>query len=251
MIGIMDWGIGGLSVYKALRERGSTADVLYFSDSGTTPYGRLSREDLRQRFLEIAKFFRARAVTEVLVACHAASSALESDPASGAELFEGVIFRSIIPAAARMVRRSGAKRVGIIGGEFTIQSGVYASALHGMGKKIASCPAQPLSAFVEAGELDSPAVEAAVAHVLNQLRPLEALLLACTHYPALEPLFRKVAPNLELLDPGMDLAEAVSEEGSGRFEFFTTGDWDGSVRSARLAFGVEIDVESGQSPQRK
>ena len=49
MIGIMDWGIGGLTVYQAMRKRGLTTDVLYFSDSGTTPYGKLSKASLREQ----------------------------------------------------------------------------------------------------------------------------------------------------------------------------------------------------------
>src|SRR4051812_2605178 len=112
MIGIMDWGIGGLSVYHALRDLGRTADVLYFSDSGTAPYGRLSRRALRARFLEIAQLFRARNVSHVLVACHAASSALEPEPDSGVELFLGVAFRSMVPPAVLVVERSRAERVG-------------------------------------------------------------------------------------------------------------------------------------------
>ena len=236
----MDWGIGGLSVYKALRARGSTADVVYFSDSGTTPYGKLAREKLRQRFVEIAAFFREHGVMEVLVACHSASSALEPGAGSGTESFIGVRFRSIIPAAVRAVARSTVHRVGVIGGMLTIQSGVYEKALAGLGKELRFCHAQPLSAFVEAGELDSPGVETEIREILGKLAPIDSLLLACTHYPALAPVFLRVAPELELLDPGADLAESVSEPGSSGFEFFTTGDREGSAQSARSAFGVEI-----------
>ena len=165
VIGIMDWGIGGLSVYKAMRNRGLTTDVLYFSDSGTTPYGKLSKADLRERFSHIAEFFRQSGVAHVLVGCHSASSALEPDAETGLESFGGVAFESIIPAAVRISRGSKAQHLGVIGGERTIQSGVYRQALAPIGKQLAFCSAQPLSAFVESCELDSPAVEAlAAAH---------------------------------------------------------------------------------------
>ena len=241
MIGIMDWGIGGLSVFKALRDRGLTADILYFSDSGTTPYGKLAKAGLRERFAIIADFFRQRGVGEILVACHSASSALEPDAASGAETIGGVAFQSIIPAAVRTARRSAAQHLGVIGGERTIQSGVYEQALATLGKKLSFCSAQPLSAFVEAGELDSPAVEAEVRRVLGKLQPIDALLISCTHYPALIPLFAKVSPTLELLDPGAEMTASVREDGSNHFEFFTTGEHSSSARAARLAFGIELD----------
>ena len=243
MIGIMDWGIGGLSVYKALRNRGFTTDVLYFSDCGATPYGKLSKSSLRERFAEIADFFRQRKVSRVLVACHSASSALEPDAASGMESFGEVAFESIIPASVRAVAQGSARRLGVIGGERTIQSGVYAEALATLGKHLAFCSAQPLSAFVEAGELDSPAVETEVRRVLEKLEPIDALLIACTHYPALMPMFSKVSPKLELLDPGAEMAASICERGSKGFEFFTTGHRLNSVRAARLAFGIDLDSD--------
>ena len=242
MIGIMDWGIGGLSVYKAMRDRGLTTDVLYFSDSGTTPYGRLSKASLRERFSHIADSFCQRGVAHVLVGCHSASSALNPDAQTGREAFGGVAFESIIPAALRISRRSMARRLGVIGGERTIQSGVYERVLATLGKQLTFCPAQPLSAFVESGDLNSPAVEAEVRRVMEQLGPIEALLIACTHYPALTPIFTKVSPSLELLDPGGEMIASLHDEGSSRFEFFTTGDRGASARAARLAFGIEIDV---------
>lgn len=242
MTGIMDWGIGGFSVYQALRNRGLTADILYFSDSGSTPYGKLSREALRKRFLAIADFFRRREVSQVLVACHSASSALEPDPVSGVESFPSVAFRSIIPAAVRIAQRSQAARLGVIGGELTIRSGVYERALASLGKRLEFCSAQPLSAFVEAGELNSPAVEAEVRRVLAKLPSIDALLIACTHYPALTPMFAKVSPDLELLDPGADMIESVGEQGSNALKFFTTGDCGASARAVRLAFGIEVDA---------
>ena len=241
MIGIMDWGIGGLTVYNAMRNHGLTTDVLYFSDSGTTPYGKLSKVSLRERFSVIADFFRQRGVTHVLVGCHSASSALDPDAATGLESFCRVAFESIIPAAVRIACRSKSRSLGVIGGERTIQSGVYEVALATSGKHLAFCPAQPLSAFVESGDLDSPAVEAEVRRVLEKLGPIDALLIACTHYPALTPLFTKVSPSLELLDPGDEMAASAHEAGSGRLEFFTTGDRSASARAARRAFGIEID----------
>lgn len=242
-IGMLDWGIGGLSVYKALRERGSTADVLYFSDSGTCPYGKLAREELRARLAKIAVWFQQRHISRVLVACHAASSALAPDPVSGVEVFGGVAFQGIIPAVRRAVARSTARRIGVIGGVLTIQSKVYERALVGLERHFEYHSAQPLSAYVESGELDTPAVKEAVARLLGQFNSIEALLMACTHYPALKPVFQRIAPDLELLDPGAEMAETVQETGSNHLEFFTTGQRTDSIRVARLAFGIALPAD--------
>jgi glutamate racemase len=96
--------------------------------------------------------------------------------------------------------------------------------------------------MVEAGELDSPAVEIAVRTVVDKLPGIDALLLACTHYPALKPVIARVFPHVQILDPGAAMASSVHEQGSKAFEFFTTGRQGDSARAALLAFGVEIGV---------
>jgi len=246
MIGIMDWGIGGFTVYKAMRARGLTTDILYFSDSGSTPYGKLSRGELRERIAQIAELFAQREVTHVLVGCHSASSALDPDAETGRERFDGVAFESIIPAAVRLSGRSASRRLGVIGGERTIRSGVYERALASSGKQLAFCAAQPLSAFVEAGELRSPAVESEVRRVMAALGPIDAMLIACTHYPALTPLFAVISPEVELLDPGDEMIASVCESGNGQLEFLTSGDRGSSARAAKLAFGITIDVAGSE-----
>ena len=193
MIGIMDWGIGGLSVYKTF----PGDDVLYFSDSGYTPYGRLERTELRDRLSAVARFYKLHGVSEVRVACNAASSALDADE----ENFEGVKFSSILPAGVAAVRASEAKRVGVIGGLLTINSGLYQKRLASIDKQFSFAPAQPLSALVERGALSGEEVERAVGDVLSALGDVDAILLACTHYPALSAVFKTLAHEVELLDP--------------------------------------------------
>lgn len=240
MIGVMDWGIGGMSVYTALRRSGSTVDVLYLSDSGAPPYGRLPAEDLRRRLKEVAKFFGDRGIDEVLVACNAASSALAADT----EMVGKVRLHSIVPAAVQSAKSAKGQRIGVIGGERTIQSNLYQNRLTSSSKTFSFEAAQPLSAFVEAGELAGAAVESCVQRILEALGPIDALLLACTHYPALTPVFKKLAPDLELLDPAENMATShsnlLSQPGASRVEFVTSGPVEISARSALRAFGVTL-----------
>lgn len=235
-IGIMDWGIGGLSVYRALRDSGSALDAVYLSDSGNAPYGKQDRRRLRARFGEIAEFFRNQGVYRVLVACNSASSALDREP----EEIAGVRFESIIPAGVRAAGASPKNRIGVIGSDLTIGSKIYETRLRAPGKAFAFTSAQPLSALVERGELSGETVRREVRAVLDRLGPIDSLLLACTHYPALGPVFREFSPGLELLDPGEAMVEGLPRDGDGSLRFFTTGSGNLSRRAARAAFGVEL-----------
>lgn len=232
-IGIMDWGIGGMSAYKVLRQKNLSADVLYYSDSGYTTYGKLSPDQMRGRLREIAIFFQKRNVYNVLVACNTASTALATD----VELFEQVKFQSIIPGGITAVHQSNSRKIGVIGSSLTISSQVYQSRLRGTGRQISFVSAQPLSAFVESGELNSPKLSAEITKILEQLHDCDTLLLACTHYPALIPAFASLNPNLKFLDPALFLPLPTSA-GSGQFTFYTTGSYERSKMAALKGFGV-------------
>lgn len=237
-VGIIDWGIGGLSVYQALRASGSSLDVLYLSDSGNIPYGKQDRERLRIRFVEIAEFFKAHGVDRILVACNSASSALSG----AAESIGGVNFESIIPAGIRAIGASSKRKIGVIGSDLTIGSKVYEKQLRAPGKEFVFVSAQPLSAFVERGELSGENIEREVRTVLKNLGPIDSLLLACTHYPALASVFRDQTPELELLDPGSFMVESLPRDGGRSLIYFTTGSGEVSRRAARAGFGVELPV---------
>lgn len=237
-IGILDWGIGGISVYRALRATGSTIDVVYLSDSGNKPYGKHTLEELRRRLAEVAEFFVAHGVSRVLVACNSASSALARD----SESIGGVRFDSIVPAGVAVARRAAGARVGVIGSDLTIGSKVYEQRLSVPGRKFVFTSAQPLSALVERGELSGDPVARVVGAVLERLGAIDSLLLACTHYPALVPAIHQLRPGLELLDPAGAMVSGLPREGKGSLSFYTTGSGALSRTAARSGFGVELEV---------
>jgi glutamate racemase len=105
--------------------------------------------------------------------------------------------------------------------------------------------AQPLSAHIEAGRAGSPEFLADLALILAPFRRLDALVLACTHYPAASRWFAAALPDTLLIDPAERLAAAVAErhphtQGTphrATRTFLTTGDPDAMRRGAASARG--------------
>ena len=54
-LAIVDWGIGGISIYKLVKERLGDVGVVYFSDTGAMPYGKMSRRELTSRLNAVLK----------------------------------------------------------------------------------------------------------------------------------------------------------------------------------------------------
>ncbi len=236
-LGILDWGIGGAGLVRALRRRRPEIAILYWSDTGVTPYGKLSRRELGARVRACVAAMERAGASHVAVACNAASTVLS-------DLELPIPAASILEHGVAAVLETGHRRVGVIGGVRTIRSGVYRRALERSGVEVHQRIAQPLSALIEAGVVEGPALDAALAEILRPLpRHLDALLLACTHYPAIAPALERHLPELALVDPAARMAEAVLRwpipDGPSRF--LTTGEPEALRTAALRAYGVRVE----------
>jgi glutamate racemase len=240
-LGVLDWGVGGIDFQTRLRARHPDVPVVYWSDSGATPYGKLPREALASRVARVMTALQGRGVTHVVVACNAASTVI------GHPALEklGVEVCGVIAPAIAATLADPARVIGVIGGRRTIASGLYRDGLIAGGRRVISRVAQPLSAMVERGELDSPAVHTELGRILRPLRRVEALVLACTHYTALLGPIRRALPGVRIVDPAAATLAEVERRwclsGQGQMDMFlTTGDPQATREAARLAFGVTL-----------
>jgi len=264
---VLDWGIGGIDAWDRLRRLRPSWSTTYVSDGGFTPYGKVASADLAARLVAVVAAAGAGrdlgptgGFDAVVVACNAASTILDvpsdyGQPVLGAgQHVLAVPTFGVIEPGIQAALASGHKRVAIIGGQRTIDAAIHAERLTALGFDVRAAVAQPLSAHVEEGRLTGPEVTSDVADVVAALTDdgwaPDALLLACTHYPALAPLFAAALPETRLLDPADALVEAVARwagsSASSRppsHAVMTTGDGDAMRLGARLAFGVSLPPE--------
>jgi glutamate racemase len=237
-IGIIDWGIGGISVYQRLRSRFDNAAFVYFSDTGAVPYGRMKRPDLAARIDRVIDFLVGHDVTHVVIGCNAASTAIR-DLRRTDVLIEGVI-----ESAVDMAAKLGPRKLSVIGGRRTVTSGIYRKKFAARGIGIEQRVAQPLSALIESGDISSERLRAECRRILTPIKKSSHILLACTHYPAISGVIREfVANECVLLDPSAALAERIGHwevGGKGVDEFYTTGDAEAMKTAALNAFGAKI-----------
>lgn len=242
-IGILDWGIGGIDTLVRLRARLPDQALVYWSDSGFTPYGKVPAEALAARICAVA---RALDVDLLVIACNAASTVI-------AQLGLSIPVVGVIEPGIALALESGARTIGILGGTRTIDAGLHATALGAAGRKVIALAAQPLSAHVEAGRLDGPELLADLAPLAIALAGADAVLLACTHYPALMPVFARLLPGVRCIDPVERLVDevvrvvqgpeptgaATTADGASdsQLVFGTTGDPEATRLAAERAFG--------------
>jgi glutamate racemase len=244
-LGIVDWGIGGLGLVQALDRAAPGLPVLYWSDAGATPYGRMRVDGLASRLTTVVDALAQRGATEVVLACNAASTVV-GRLGGAAVPVEGIIDHGLASVPEELTGQ-----VGVIGGRRTIAAGHYRRGLARRGRVVLSRVAQPLSAHIEAGRTGSPQFLADLATILAPLRRVDALVLACTHYPAARRWFAAAVPHAILIDPAERLAAAIAERhphtrGSaqlGTRVFLTTGDPRAMRHGATRAWGTALTAE--------
>ncbi|MBX7053524.1 MAG: aspartate/glutamate racemase family protein [Pyrinomonadaceae bacterium] len=239
-LGIIDWGIGGVSIYGLVKEQIGDVSVTYFSDTGAKPYGKMPRRELAARLDLAIAFLKSRGVTNVVIGCNAASTAIP-DLADHRIPVEGVI-----EPAIRLTADIAPARLGVIGGRRTITSGAYRKGFAARGMGVTQRIAQPLSALIESGDVGSEDLRTAAKRILGPLRNCSHILLACTHYPAITPLLQQlVSTETQFIDPASEMIGIIRRwrlPHTGGDVFLTTGDAEAMKTAAAKAFGVTIST---------
>ncbi len=237
MIGLFDSGVGGLTVYRHLRTLLPQADIIYLADRAHAPYGERSLEEVSALARACSRHLLAHGATTTVVACNTASAAaLHSLRAE----FPESAFVGMEPALKPAVSATRRGIVAVLATSSTFQGELFASLHQRYATEVAvinqACPGW--AQLVEAGEVEGPAVEAAVARHLQPVLTAGAdtLVLGCTHYPFLRPVIERLAgPDVTIIDPAPAVAAqaarvAQSPGLGGTTLLHTTGAADSTAR---------------------
>lgn len=212
-IGVFDSGVGGLTVVKELRDLMPAEDIVYFGDTARVPYGSKSIPVIRRYSLEIARFLESMRVKMIVVACNTATALALDYLRRQTELS---IVGVIEPGVRAAVKAGKGGHIGVIGTSATIRSDEYQSRLRRLrpGDVILakSCPL--FVPLVEENLLDSPITKMTLEMYLSDWREtgIDALILACTHYPLLKPLIDEFFQGrVTLIDSARETALEVAE----------------------------------------
>jgi glutamate racemase len=234
-IGICDYGIGGIGLYKLIRSK-TTADIIYFSDSGYTPYGKVHEPELKERLDKVINYFSTLGVSHVAVACNAASTVIPKS--------QNII--GIIEHGINLVFTTNPNEIAVVGGIRTVESESYKNPFEKMGIQTIQRTAQQLSIKIERGDIDSEELDEDIKSIFEPLKKSKYILLACTHYPAIENRIRSITKNSTLLNPVEEMSRWIFSNwpklsGNSTVKWITTGNAELMKFAASRSFKVKID----------
>jgi len=215
MLGIFDSGLGGLSVVRRLKERLPHHELFFFADQAHVPYGDRPSHELAGLLAQNVRFLNEAAVTMIVMGCNTSCAIAQEfgwPPSSVAIL-------DLIESAALVVERSGFFNVGVIATSTTVRARAYSRAIHARVPKavVFEVAAPGLVPLVEAGKVGTQEAHEAVAAICAQLpASLDAVILACTHYPILDLHFADaLGPSVMRIDPALEQAERAAKLSAG------------------------------------
>ncbi len=217
-IGIFDSGVGGLTVFKALRARLPGEHLLYLGDTARLPYGTKSAESVTRYALRAASHLAERGVKMLVIACNTASAI--AMPVLVREFAPLPVIGVVEAGAEAAVRTSQSGHIAVMATESTVLGGAYERAIKALcpGARVFSQACSLFVALAEEGWIHGPLVEAVVREYLHPLLEekkrdgLDCLVLGCTHFPLLKETIAQVAgAGVMLVDSGETVARAVEK----------------------------------------
>jgi glutamate racemase len=214
-VGVFDSGIGGLTVAHAIREILPMESMIYFGDTAHLPYGDKSEAAIQAYSVKIADVLLKKKCKVIVIACNSASSAAYE------LLTEYVgkkirIINVIDPMIDLVSREFEGQNIGLIGTKRTVQSGVYVRKISELNKNISvhSVATPLLAPMIEEGFFNNQISHEIIAQYLNDpaLSSIQALILACTHYPLIKSeIGAYYNGSMKILDSSETVARALHD----------------------------------------
>ncbi len=249
-IGIFDSGVGGLTVYRALKRALPHENFLYLGDTARLPYGTKTSDTITLYSLQAAKTLIEAGVKFLVIACNTAtSSALLLLQKTYPDL---PIIGVIEPGADAALTVSSGHPFAVIATPATVRSQAYEKAILARDPhariRVKATPL--LVAIAEEGLIQGEITEKILHHYLDEWLNLaepdrpHTLILGCTHFPVLMGALRRVVgQKMQIIDSAETVAAQVSSyfkqhpalansKGQGNSEFWVT---DGIERFENVA----------------
>jgi glutamate racemase len=225
---LFDSGVGGLTVYDALREVLPQAPVIYAADLAGLPYGTKTEAQIAARVAGLLGRMAERWQPRLAcIACNTASTIALGMVRDVLEIPVVGTVPAIKPAAA--LTQTGT--IGLVGTEATIRQRYVddLEAQFAAGKRLLRVAAPELVGAAEAKLRGAPVDPALIAEVHARLAAMpgaeniDTLVLACTHFPLLaEELAAAFGDTVRQVDGAQGIARRIAQLLDGQ-SFAATG----------------------------
>ncbi|MGI8893437.1 MAG: glutamate racemase [Bacteroidia bacterium] len=214
-IGIFDSGIGGLTVANAINQLLPEESLIYFGDTAHLPYGDKSPHAIELYSKAISDFLLEKQCKMIVIACNTASSiAFEAVQKHVGN--KVVVVNVIDPVVEAVINQVKKGKIGVIGTKATIKNGAYERRIKELSGtlEVGSLATPLLAPMIEEGFFNNKISRTIINSYLSRpkLKNIDAIILACTHYPLIkEEIIEYYTNELLVVDSAQIVAEHVKK----------------------------------------
>lgn len=234
-IGVIDSGVGGLSIFKEIVKILPNESFIYIGDSKNCPYGNKSSSEIYSLSKRLVEFLLKKKAKIIVIACNTITvSCLEKLRKDFPQIpIIGTV--PVIKTASKLTKNG---RIGVLSTKKTANSKYQKDLIKkfGRGLKVINLGTDKLVPIVE----NAPASKLDINKILTkELKPfqdfkIDTLVLGCSHFPFLAKEIRKIlGKNVQVLDSSGAIARQtkrvlisenlISEYNNPVNTFYTTG----------------------------
>ena len=214
-IGLLDSGLGGLSVFRELKKQLPLEQVIYFGDTAHAPYGEKTDENIVTYVISMVDFLLEQGVKLIIIGCNTAT-AVSLDKVKAR--YKLPIIGIIQPGAKEAINKTRNKKIGIIGTEVTIRNKSYEKMIKEIDPSIITYSNACSNQIIREMEEQALSNEKEIKLLLREcVRPLirkgiDTLVWGCSHYPFLRKYMEEeIDHNIVLVDPAQAIVNEAKE----------------------------------------
>lgn len=211
-IGVIDSGIGGLTVAKEIMRQLPNEAIYYVGDTARCPYGPRPEEEVKEYTWQMTSFLMKFDIKMLVIACNTATASVLEEIRSQLPI---PVIGVISPGARAALKATENSRVGVLGTVGTVRSEAYVRELtsinHGVEVTQLVCP--KFVPIVESSQYNSVIAKKVVKETLAPIKGcgIDTLILGCTHYPLLGPIIeQEMGLGVKVISSGEETAREVS-----------------------------------------
>lgn len=197
-IGILDSGVGGISVLREAVKLLPNEHFIYYGDNKNAPYGPKPIEEIRRLSKQAVDFLLSKNVKALVLACNTITSAYAQQLRS--EVSIPVIGMEPAVKPASLARSDG--KILALATKATLTLDKFSLLMERYGEGVIPLEGKGLVEIVESGKRNTPQAQAALHAIFEPYRSekIDGVVLGCTHYPFLRQQIEQFFPNAQIFD---------------------------------------------------
>ena len=245
-IGVIDSGVGGMSVLRALLKAMPHETFLYLGDTARAPYGTRSRETITAFVAQMTDWLEQNRVKQLVAACNTIT-VLGTEVIRGSHSFPVI---GMSKGAELALKKTRNKHIGLMATDFTVGTGAHRKEIQAAdpAAEVFGVGCTKFVPLIEGNRFGSPELKAAINEYADALKAkdVDTVILGCTHYPFVkEYLEEAFGPGVTVIDPAeatalqakadLEARGLLRTEGQGNCTVCFTGDVGlGKLLAARM-----------------